>query len=74
MSIEERRSHVTEYRLKGKGSLDWPIIINTAERGEVRTTMYTFETVAQIEEYIEALRKAAKEANLPDGPSEAKSA
>jgi hypothetical protein len=72
MSIEERRSHVTEYRLKGKGSLDWPII--TAEPGEVRTTMYTFETVAQIEEYIEALRKAAKEANLPDGSDEAKSA
>jgi hypothetical protein len=37
MSIEERRSHVTEYRLKEKGSLDWPII--TAERGEVRTTI-----------------------------------
>ena len=73
MSIEEHRSQVIEYRLKGKGTLDsWPVI--TAEPGEVRTNMNTFETVAQIEEYIEALRKAAKEANLPDGSGEAESA
>lgn len=72
MSIEERRSSVTEYRFKGKGTIDWPVI--TAEPGEVRTSMYTFENTAQLEEYIEALRKAAKGANLPDGSDQAKSA
>jgi hypothetical protein len=64
---------VIEYCFKGKGALPgWPVI--TAEPGEVRTNMHTFETVGEIEEYIETLRRAAKETHLPDGSGEAKSA
>jgi hypothetical protein len=67
MSIEEHRSQVIEYRLKGKGTLDsWPVI--AVEPGEVRTNMNTFERVAQIEEYIEAPRKRPKKPISPMGP------
>ncbi len=72
MSLEERRTSVIEYRFKNKGSsIDFPVI--TAEPGEVHVTMHTFKNSAQIEEYIEGLRRAAKEANLPNG-DQAKSA
>jgi hypothetical protein len=73
MSIEEHRANVVHYHFTGKGHLEeWPVI--TAEPGKVRTNIYNLETVAQVEEYIEALRRAAKVANLPDRSDEAKSA
>jgi hypothetical protein len=70
MSIEEIRSQAVEYRVKG--SLRSPVL--TARPGEVHTGLCSLENLAQVEEFIEALRKAAKVANLPDGSDEAKSA
>lgn len=71
MSIEERRNEVIEFRW-GDDKLGLREI--TAEPGEVHAMMPSFKTMADVEEFIEALRRAAKAANLPDGPGEAKTA
>lgn len=70
MSIEERRNEVIEFRKKG--SLGAPII--SAVPGQVSITLHTVRNVAELDEFIDALRRAAKAANLPDGPGEAKTA
>ena len=55
MSIEERRNEVIEFHVN-QSKLSWPAA--TAKPGEVRTVMQIFGTVAEMEEYIEALRRA----------------
>lgn len=73
MSIEERRNEVVEFRLGlSKSGLD----VITAASGKVQTGLHSFRTLAEVDEFIEALRMAAKAANLPDGPpqEEAKTA
>jgi hypothetical protein len=75
MSIEERRSEVIQFCLnmgRGKNSSLWPVI--TAQPGEVHVSMHTMATRQELEEYINALRKAATAANLPDGSGEVKPA
>ena len=63
MSIQERRNEVVEFRLGTSG-----LEVITAAPGEVRTGLHSFRTLAEMEEFLEALRRAAKAANLPDGP------